>query len=322
MADKLRVLVTVPFKPHHMERIEEAAGPDALVTLVNVAPAGNEMRQYLANADVVIGEPAPKLLAEGTPVQWVQMTWAGTDLYTRGDVPFPANTRLTNVAGTAYGHIISQYVLGQILSIMQNFPAYIRQQQSETWQSAGPVGSLEGATVLIYGAGDIGQCTAKRLVGFDATVVGVCRNTAQARPHFDRLVTLEEAEALLPIADVVINCLPNTNDTAHYLNERRLGLMKRGSILINVGRGNFIDCLALARVLAEGHLRGAALDVTEPEPLPKGHPLWTEPRCTITPHQAGGAFGKSDGTENRICDVCCENLRRWQAGESLTHIVI
>lgn len=322
MTEKTRVLITVPFKEKHLALLRETVGQDAILTTTNALPGSDRMRKLLAQSDVVIGEPSPRLLAEGTPVRWVQMTWAGTDLYTRGPVPFPTDTRLTNVAGTAYGHIISQYVVGQILSLMQNLPTYVRQQERELWKCAGPVCSLEGAHVLIYGAGDLGVCTAKRLQGFDAHCIGVCRNTAQPRPYFQRLVTLDKAEELLPSSDVVVNCLPNTPQTAGYMDERRLRLMKPNAVLINVGRGNFIDCDALARVLAVGHLWGAALDVTNPEPLPAGHPLWQEPRCVITPHEAGGAFGKSDGTEDRICAVCCENLRRYLDGKPLTHVVV
>lgn len=316
-----RVLVIVPFRERHMEALRQAA-PEASFTQV-VRPKEQELRQLLAAADVVVGEPAPALLAEGTPVRWVQMTWAGTDLYTRGGIAFPADTRLTNVAGAAYGHTISQYVVGQVLSLMQNLPTYVRQQEREHWQDVGKVATLEGARVLIYGTGDIGQKTAHRLEGFDtARIVGVCRDTGSPRPGFDELATLDEAEGQLPEADVVINCLPNTPETAGYLDERRLRLMKEGAVLVNVGRGNFIDCAALARVLSEGSLRGAALDVTDPEPLPKGHALWSEPRCVITPHASGGAFGKSDGTEDRICAVTAENLRRFVAGEPLLHVVI
>ena len=322
MEDKLRVLVAVPFREHHMEALHAVAGDRAELRQVSVDPAGEEMRRLLQKADAVIGEPALALLAEGTHVRWVQMTWAGTDLYTRGMVPFPEGVRLTNVAGTAFGHIISQFVVGQLIAIAQRFPTYARQQEREVWAGAGDVASLEGANVLILGAGDLGGLTAKRLLGFDCHCVGVCRDVLKPRPFFERLVTLDEAETELPKADVVVNCLPNTDQTAHWLNERRLRLMKRGAILANVGRGNFIDCDALARVLAEGHLRGAALDVTEPEPLPQGHPLWQEPRCFITPHQEGGSFGKSHGTEDRICAVACENLRRFIEGEELTHIVI
>lgn len=322
MTHPLRILVTVPFKDYHMDRLREVAGSLATITQVSVGANSNEMRSYLAQSDAVIGEPAPALLAEGTPVRWVQMTWAGTDLYTRGAIPFPEGMRLTNVAGAAYGHIISQYILGQVIAIMQNFPTYVRQQERELWQCAGGVQSLDNTQVLVFGTGDIGLCTARRLQGFDATIIGVCRDTARPRPGFDALVSLADAEGYLPTSDVVINCLPNTDETAYWMNERRLNLMKEGSILVNVGRGNFIDCLALARVLKAGRLRGAALDVTDPEPLPLGHPLWQEPRCVITPHEAGGAFGKNTGTEDRICDVCCENLRLFIHNEPLTHVVL
>lgn len=316
-----RVLIIVPFRERHMAALR-AAAPTARFTQV-VKPDRDELRALLQKADVVVGEPAPALLAEGTPVRWVQMTWAGTDLYTRGRIPFPEGMRLTNVAGTAYGHTISQYIMGQVLSLMQNLPTYVRQQEREVWQDVGKVASLEGARILVFGTGDIGRCTARRLAGFDTgRVVGVCRDTSKPRAGFDELVQLDDAERCLAEANVVINCLPNTPETAGYLDERRLRLMRDDAILVNVGRGNFVDCAALARVLADGHLRGAALDVTEPEPLPAGHPLWQEPRCVITPHASGGAFGKSEGTEDRICSVTCENLRRFVAGEPLTHVVI
>lgn len=321
MSCKQQVLVTVPFSTSRMRRLREAAGDDATVTQALVAPNSSEMRELLSSADVVIGEPSPELLAQQTRIRWVQMTWAGSDLYTQGAITFPEGVRLTNVAGAAFGHIISQYVVGQMLALAQNLPTYVRQQTQEEWATAGPVLSLEGATVLIFGAGDIGTCTARRLSSFSCHCLGVCRNTQRSLPPFERLVTLGEAEELLGEADVVVGCLPNTPETAGYFNERRLRAIKPGGLLVNVGRGNFVDCDALARVLAEGHLRGAALDVTCPEPLPKGHPLWSEPRCAITPHQAGGSFGKCPQTEERICSICCENLRHWFAGEPLEHVV-
>lgn len=90
--------------------------------------------------------------------------------------------------------------------------------------------------------------------------------------------------------------------------------MKPDAVLVNVGRGNFVDCDALAEVLAAGHLRGAALDVTSPEPLPAGHPLWQEPRCVITPHVAGGSLGRNPQTEDNLCAICCRNLQALVSG--------
>lgn len=322
----MNILVLVPFKEEHMDRIREAAGPSATVeqlVIKNPKPFDTTLKDALMRADIVIGEPPLKLLyGEGIPVKWVQMTWAGTDVYTDTVQGFPEGMVLTNVAGEAYGHVMSQYVVGQILAITQNLGMYARQQLTTTWADLGENYSLEGANVLIYGAGDIGQCVAKRLSGFDcARITGVCRDVARPRPHFDDLVTLQRAELLLPESDVVVGCIPNSAQTKRYFNNRRLRLIKPGGVLVNVGRGNFVDNEALNVVLSEGLLRGAALDVTDPEPLPRNHPLWRNPRCLITPHISGGAFGHSEGTEERICAICCENLRRYAAGEDLVHRV-
>lgn len=323
----MNILMLVPFKERHLARIREAAGDGAtfeFVTPNRTIPLDTKQLEALRRADVVIGEPAPKFLHdEEVNVKWVQMTWAGTDLYTRGYLKFPDGMALTNVAGTAYGHIVSQYVVGQILAITQNLAAYTLQQQTMSWNDLGPNMTLQGTTVLVYGAGDIGQHVARRLSGFDvARIIGVCRNPETPREGFDELVTLPRAETLLPQADIVVGCIPNVPETVGYFGARRLRLMKKGSVLINVGRGNFVDCNALAAVLNEGHLRGAALDVTEPEPLPLHHDLWRNNRCIVTPHISGGAFGHSDVTEDLICDVCCDNLRRFRAGEELVHRVL
>ena len=322
MAKSIRILVLERFSDEHLARIRKAAGPDGAVTHVTDATDAEAQVEALRGADVVVGEPRPEALRQAPSVRWVQMCWAGTDLYTRQGGTFPAGVRLTNVAGAAYGHIISQFVLGQILALAQNLPTYVRQEAQELWRWGGPVMTLDGARVLVFGAGDLGSSTARRLAGFDVTCVGVCRDTARPRAGFDRLVTLDEAEGELAAADVIVGCLPSSDETDGYLDERRLRTIKEGAILVNVGRGRFVDCDALARVLAGGRLRGAALDVTSPEPLPKGHPLWAEPRCVISPHVAGRAFGSCPATEQIICDIVCENLRRWVAGEPLAHVVL
>ena len=318
------VLVMVPFKEHHMEQIREAAGPDAnVVQKLFKGMMFKEMQEALRTYEVIIGEPAPRLLmADDVVVKWIQSTWAGVDIYTRSPYGFPKGMMLTNVAGAAYGHTISQYVVGQILAITQNLGEYAKNQATMAWKDLGPNMSLEGTNVLIFGTGDLGSHVAHRLSGFDvASITGVCRDTSKPREGFDRLVTLPKAEFLLKDADVVINCLPSSPETTRYLGARRLRMMKPGSVLVNVGRGDFIDCDALVSVLNEGLLRGAALDVTDPEPLPLKHGLWRNRRCLITPHVAGGAFGKSQKTEDNIAAICCENLRRYVAGEPLTHRV-
>ncbi len=315
-----QLLIMAPFRPHHVERIREAAGAGwELVTLPQDARL-DEVRRALSTAQAVIGGPKPALLGESKTLRWVQLTSAGSDPYTQGPTPFPVGVRLTNASG-AFGVAISQYVLGQILALYQNLPGYWSQQQRREWADRGPIASLDGATVLIFGAGNLGGETARRLQGFDTRTVGVCRDASKPRPYFHTLCTLTEAEDWLPKADVVVGCLPYNGETCRYLNRWRLELMKPGAVLVNVGRGNFVDCDALAEVLSRGWLRGAALDVTDPEPLPKDHPLWGAENCLITPHVSGGSFGRLDTIENIICDICCENLRRWNAGEPLKNVV-
>lgn len=164
-----------------MDRIRRAVGSDFEIEFHPHGLPEEELRLALADAEVVIGEPAPHLLHETRSVKWVQMTWAGTDLYTRGSLSFPEGMRLTNASG-GFGNIISQYVVGQTLSLMQNLPHYRLQQQEDKWADLGPVASLEGATVMIFGAGNIGSEIARRLQGFDCTIMGICRSPKRTAP--------------------------------------------------------------------------------------------------------------------------------------------
>lgn len=315
-----KIVVLSPFHPQHFEAMAAAAGTDYEVIAVPAGADEETIIQALKGAEIVVGEPSQAAIAASGSVKWVQMTWAGTDKYTRSPIPFPEGVTLTNATGV-FGDIISQYLVGTTLSLMQSFPMYIARQRAHHWGDQNRVRTLENATVLIFGAGDIGSNTARRLKPFGTHIVGVCRNTAQPREGFDELCTLEEAESWLPKADVVICCIPNSEATHHYLNAYRLGLMKPTAVLSNAGRGNFIDCMALDHVLREGKLWGAALDVTDPEPLPTGHPLWNAPNCIITPHVAGVTFGHLIETEDKMCAIVCENLERWRKGEALRNLI-
>ena len=322
----MNVLVIAPFKKVHMERIRDAAGESATVVQMQPrlnTPFDDELLEALRAADIVIGEPDLRLLhKEGVGVKLVQMTWSGTDKYTRTKAGMPDGTMLANAAG-AYGPEVSMYVVGQILSIAQNLAGYARQQSTTAWNDLGATKSLDGATVLIYGAGDIGTWVAKRLRGLGVgKIVGVCRRTIDPREGFDQLITLPKAELILPQADVVVGCMPDLSETTNYFGARRLALLKEDSILVNVGRGTFIDLVALEKELGQDRIRGAALDVTNPEPLPHNHPLWRSRRCIVTPHISGRTFGRNDILEARVCDICCENLRRYVSGEELINRVV
>ncbi|MBQ8953566.1 MAG: D-2-hydroxyacid dehydrogenase, partial [Clostridia bacterium] len=143
----------------------------------------------------------------------------------------------------------------------------------------------------------------------------------QIPPEFDAMITLDGLDAALPEADIVVCALPSTPATIGLFGRARLGLMKETAVLVNVGRGNLIDCAALAEHLAAGRLWGAALDVTDPEPLPAEHPLWACRNALITPHITGGCFGHLQATETFTFALCRDNLIRFRDGQPLLNAI-
>lgn len=322
---KRKLLILEPFRDKDLEKIKQALTEDFFIKQFVCDCATEELKREMMDAEIIIGQPPLALLQNPEvhcpKLKMIQMTWAGTDLYTRGNLRFPkGKIALANASGT-YGMIMSQFVVGMILSVMLNFKDYHIQQQNRIWERKGPIRSLDHAKVLIYGAGDIGSAIAKRLIGFDAYCIGVCRNTDKPRNYFHELCTLEDAHRYLSDVDIVVGCIPNTEETEGYMNEQRLKLMKKDAIIVNVGRGNFIDCKALDELLRSGHLWGTALDVTNPEPLPQDHPLWSNPKCMITPHTSGTTFKHLDATEDLLCNVVCNNLSKYCNGEPIENQV-
>jgi len=329
-----KIYVLDPFKEEHIEMMQ-AAATEGGFEVVSLWPKLQKctleskkqalIAECLKDAEVIVGQPVIELLQDpeiNCPnLKFIQISWAGTDQYTRNSKLFPKDRILLANSSGAYGLIISQFVIGEILTLMLNFKDYHMQQADRVWERRGPIKSLDHAKVLIFGAGNIGSVTAKRLKGFDAHTIGVCRNTDKPREFFDELCTLNEAESYISDADVIIGCLPNTEQTEMYMNADRLKLMKRGSIIVNVGRGNFIDCMALNELLESGLIGGAGLDVTNPEPLPKDHPLWDNPKCFITPHASGASFDHLKETEDLICEIACDNIRRYVNGEKIRNSI-
>lgn len=328
MMTERKLLILEPIQEKHLEEIKKTVKDSFIIKQLKQLPnscSREELKAELKDAEIVIGQPPLDLLQNPEvncpKLKLIQMTWAGTDIYTRSEFDFPKDRIVLANASGAFGMVMSQFALGMILSVMFNFKDYHIQQQNRIWEKKGPVKSLDKAKVLIFGAGDIGSAIAKRLTGFDAYCIGVCRNTDKPRAYFNETCSLEDAQRYFPDADVVIGCIPNTFETEKYMNYERLKSMKEDAIIVNVGRGNFIDCMALDELLRNGHLFGAALDVTDPEPLSKDHPLWSNPKCMITPHTSGTTFGHLDATEDLLCEIVCDNLSRYCKGEEIINRV-
>ena len=310
------VLVLVPCRDRHRQMLRQA-GACRIMFGEDLSP--EQRAQAIAHADAIVGEPEIAEIQTAEKLAWIQMTWAGTDKYTCTS-GFPQEIALTTASG-AFGAVIAEYVFGGILSLYRRLPSYREQQKRHIWRDCGSERTIEGSRVLILGAGDIGERLAGRFQAFGAHVTGIRRTASRCPVCFDEMYPLARLEELLGTADIVVGCLPNTPQTRHLLSERELRRMKPDAVLVNVGRGSLIRTDELVRVLQDDHLLGAVLDVTEPEPLPEDHPLWAFDNVILTPHIAGPSLNHAPQTEDKIFSICCDNLRRWLAGEPLRNQV-
>ncbi len=273
----------------------------------------------LANIEIIFGEPEHSTIHFMKNLRWIQMTWAGANKYTSAP-DFPAHMILTGASG-AYGCVISEYIVSGILALYKNLFLYRRQMESGGFNKIAGDDTLEGKRVLILGTGNIGQETAKKLRCFGAYTVGICRTSCNKSLPFDEIYTVDSVDMQLQSADVVIIALPGTSETAGMFDAERIKKMKATAILVNVGRGFVVNTDELTDALQNGLLRGAVLDVTEPEPLPEKHPLRTMENVLLTPHVSGISWGENKFTRKRILDIFCENLKRDNHNETKKNVI-
>lgn len=307
----MNILVTLPVQSTHKELLENAYPGAAF----RYHTASELTREDAVWAEVCIGNLPPKYLPDAVNLKWLQLNSAGADAYLGN---LPSGTLLTNATG-AYGLAISEHLLAMLLGIQKKLHLYRVNQIHHNWHDEGNVTSIEGARALVVGAGNIGGDFARKLHALGAEVYGI-RRTAKVRdPWLTGLYHMDKLDELLPEMDIVALCLPGTPETKGLFDAERLAKMKRGAILLNVGRGTAIDSDALCDALMSGHLGGAGLDVTEPEPLPVNHPLWDAPNCIITPHVSG--FYHLPETFERIVRIAADNLTRYREGRTLVNLV-
>ena len=268
----------------------------------------------LQEAEIFVGLPNPDMVRQMPRLRFIQLYSAGANNYSW----LPKEITLANAYG-AYGESIAEHMLTTTLMAMKRMPEYLRMQDRQEWALLDNIDRFAGSKVLSVGMGAIGTAYLQKASALGAECWGV-RRTLHDRPDFLRdLVTPEGMDALLPEMDVVALSLPGTDDAAGMFDERRLRLMKKSAILLNVGRGNCVVTEDLLRVMGEGRLKAACLDVMDPEPLPKGHPLWTAPRVWITPHISGGY--RAGVNYDRVTDAVIRNLALVLQGQPPVHIV-
>ncbi|RBY96638.1 phosphoglycerate dehydrogenase [Blastococcus sp. TF02-8] len=252
------------------------------------------------------GTAPPEGFLDALPrLRLVQLLSAGAEAFAGR---LPEGVVLCNARG-AHTPSTAEWAVTATLASLRGIPSFVREQDAGRWSPA-THGSLVGARVLIVGAGDIGRAIGRMLAGFDVEPTYVGR-TAREGVHAP-----EELPALLPHADVVVVVVPVTAETRGLVDARFLAAMKDGALLVNAARGVVVDTDALLAELSGGRLR-AALDVTDPEPLPAGHPLWAAPNLLLTPH-VGGAV---PATNERAAAAVTEQVRRVLEGLPLVNVV-
>jgi phosphoglycerate dehydrogenase-like enzyme len=282
-----------------------AAGVEVWRDLNQLPAEPEEVEFWVPPPFVRDPDAAAAAVAKLTNLRVVQTQSAGVD----GVLPWlPEHVLLCDARGV-HGSSTSEWALTAILSVLREFPRFERARQQRRWDE-GVTDELAGKQVLIVGAGDVGQQLARRLAACDAQPVFAAR-TARDGVH-----GVDELPDLLPRADVVVLLVPQTSETLGMVDAAFLGRMRAGALLVNAARGGVVDTGALLAELQAGRLR-AALDVTDPEPLPADHPLWHAPNLLLTPHVGGAVLGLLD----RFVSLLADQVSRYERGEPLINQV-
>lgn len=278
----------------------ESAIPDATV---RTASDFDDSVDKIETADVVISQylPTEKLTA-ATELAWVQATSAGVDHYDF-DRFREMGVTLTTASGI-HAQPIAEQILGYMLVFERRLHRGMRQQAENRWEDF-QGGELAGKTLGIIGTGAIGQRAAELANAFDMTVIGTRNDPSTVPDGVSEIFGPDDVHTVLGRSDYVVLACPLTDETHHLIGIKELSSMKSSAVLINVARGEIVNESHLVTALQNGDVRGAALDVTETEPLPQTSPLWSLSNVLVTPHMAGSTPAYLD----RIADLFVDNYR-------------
>lgn len=246
-------------------------------------------------------------------VRWIQATSSGIGQFVRRMGYAERMNCVFTTASGVHARPLAEFVIMAMLMFAKN-SAYLQSEQAaEHWQRYCGF-ELSGKTLGIIGLGKIGRETARLAKAFEMSVIGTRRSSdGSAIPNVDHLYAPGDLPTLLTHANFLMLSVPHTPETERLIGSHELSLLPRGAYLINIARGIVVDQDALVDALRTEHLGGAALDVSDPEPLPPGNPLWAMPNVLISPHSASTA----DSENRKIVALFCENLKHYLSGEPL-----
>lgn len=273
----------------------------------------------VSDADAVIGGCTQSLLEKAKQVRWVQAMTAGIERCLAVPTIKQRQLLVTNMQRTE-GDTVSEHAIALAMALARNLDNFILNQQQGVWSRSGESGalrSLNGKTLLLVGLGGIGTDIAKRAHAMGMKVIATRGSGRTGPPYVSYVGLSSELLTLAKDADVVINAAPLTPETTGMFDAKFFAALKPSAYFVNIARGASVVDSALIAALNEKRLAGAALDVTDPEPLSADHPLWRTPNLIITPHIASVADLERDNQRA----VLLENLRRYAAGDKMLSVV-
>lgn len=270
---------------------------------VSLARTSDAIDDALPDATVVVGNYiSPDMLDRADSMELFACSYAGTDHLPLSELEQRGVT-VTN-AGGVHASNVAEHAVGSLLALTRGFLRARRQQRNHEWRNF-QVGDLAGRTVTVVGLGAIGSAIARRLRPFEVDLRGI-RHTPEKDGPVDAVFGYDETEAALAGAEGVVLACPLTDTTESLLGREEFDLLDPDALVVNVARGGVIDTDALVDAIRRNHIRGAALDVSDPEPLPPDHPLWDFENVLITPHNGGYTPKYYD----RLADIVVGNVER------------
>ena len=302
----------------HKAQIQETAEKLGFAPCFFTLDQFEEAKACLQDCEVLYAHSPDLLRAAPATLRWYCCSFAGVDPYCKDPAMF-ANPDCILTNSNVYGVTIAEHVVMVTLMLLRRMPEYEEVVRNHSWSNQLPIRSIRDNEFTILGTGNIGVNVAERMRGMGAAkIIGLSRS---GRPHpaFDEVHPIADLDKVLPETKILVMALPGTADTIHILNRARIALLPKDAYVINVGRGSAIDQEPLMEALHGGCIAGAALDVMDPEPLPKDHLLWTTKNLILTPHVSGNM------TLGYTCDtnvkMFCEDLRNYAAGRPLNGFV-
>ena len=306
MSDTVSKVVVLNQSAHGIPASELVAAIRERLPGVDVAFAQTpaDERELIPDADIVAGGSMDEeLLALADDLRYFACSSAGV-----GHLPLDAfeerGVAVTNASGV-HGPNIAEHVVGWMLMLARRLDEGLRRQQRREWRHFQAFDEFKGSTVTVVGLGSIGQAIVQRLQGFEVDTVGV-RYTPEKGGPTDEVIGFDELEEVLPRTDYLALACPLTETTEGLVGEDEFRILPSDAVLVNIGRGPIVDTDALLGALRGNKIHAAALDVTDPEPLPEDHPLWNLENVLITPHNSG----HTPHYFERCADILARNVER------------